>query len=106
MLAEIEVQLTRAMSRAHRSESGIGAAVVRSVATEGTHFWHCLATDGREWHYVHVFGAGVGPFPNFKPEEIEDGVERFAGTLPSAYRIRHLLNADPLHVDGSGSVSD
>lgn len=106
MHAEIEVQLTHAVERACESESRIGAAVVRSGFTDETHFWHCVATDGGEWHYVHVLGVGVGPFPNLTPEAIEEGIERFAATLPRAYRIRHLINADPLHVDGSGSVGD
>ena len=102
----IEIQLTYAMSRASQSDSGIGAAVVSSVPTEATHFWDCVATDGHEWHYVRVLGVDLGPFPNLSPRRIEEGIERFAETLPTAYRIRHLLNANPLHVDGSGSVTD
>lgn len=102
----IEIQLTWAERRARESDSRIGAAVLSSVPTEATHFWDCLATDGHEWHYVRVFGVGLGPFPNLSPSRIEEGIERFAETLPTAYRIRHLLHANPLHVDGSGSVSD
>jgi hypothetical protein len=106
MPVEVEEQLSHAASRARESESGIGAAVVRSFPTETTRVWYCLATDGEEWHYLHVYDADTGPFPNLTPDQIEDGIERFAGTLPAGYRIRHLLNADPLHVDRSGSVSD
>ena len=102
----IEIQLTRAMSRARESGSRIGATVVRSCPTEARHLWDCLATDGHEWHYVRVLGVDLGPFPNLNPDKIEEGIERFAGTLPAAYRIRHLLNANPLHVNGSGSVSN
>lgn len=102
----IENQLTSAVVRAGQSESRIGAAVVRSVPTEAAHRWDCLATDRHEWHYLRVLGVDLGPFPNLSPHRIEEGIERFAGTLPAAYRITHLLNANPLHVDGSGSVSD
>ena len=102
----IDIQLTYAMSRVRQSDSRIGAAVVRSVPAEATHLWDCLATDGHEWRYLRVLGVDVGPFPNLSPHRIEEGIERFAGTLPAAYRLRHLLNANPLHVEGSGSVSD
>jgi hypothetical protein len=33
-------------------------------------------------------------------------IQRFAATLPAQDRIRHLLNANPLHVDREGNVSD
>lgn len=106
MPVEVEDQLTRAEGRARESESGIGAALVSSNSTETTRLWYCIATDCHEWHYLHVYGVDTGPFPNLTPEQIEDGIERFAATLPAAYRMRHLLDADPLHVDRSGSVSD
>jgi hypothetical protein len=102
----VEDQLSLAGSRAGESESGIGAAVVRSIPTETTRLWYCIVTDCHEWHYLHVYGVDTGPFPNLTPEQIEDGIERFAATLPAAYRMRHLLDADPLHVDRSGSVRD
>ena len=37
---------------------------------------------------------------------IEQGIERFAATLPARDRIRHLLNANPLHIRADGTVSD
>jgi hypothetical protein len=37
---------------------------------------------------------------------VEQGIERFAATLPAPDRIRHLLNANPLHIDRDGNVRD
>ncbi|HWF35077.1 MAG TPA: hypothetical protein VG295_06885 [Solirubrobacteraceae bacterium] len=92
--------------RARESPSGIGAAVVSSSFKQGVHRWDCIVTDGQEWHYVWVLGPGVGPFPNIAPEDIEGGIERFAAKLPAPARIRHLLDADPLHLDQRGVVGD
>jgi hypothetical protein len=93
---------------ARESPSGIGAAVIRSYSdSDGdTHIWECVVSDGREWHYVQVRGPGLGPHPAISSEEVEEGIGRFAATLPSAYRIRHVLNANPLHIDRHGVVSD
>jgi hypothetical protein len=51
-------------------------------------------------------GAGLPPFPNISSEQVEQGIERFAATLPARDRLRHLLNANPLHIDRDGTVSD
>jgi hypothetical protein len=61
---------------------------------------------GREWHYVRVVGVDLPPFPNISREQVEEGIERFAAALPARDRVRHLLNANPLHIDGDRNVSD
>jgi hypothetical protein len=81
-------------------------AVVRSAIEEGEHIWDCIVTDGHEWHYVRVLGRDLGPFPNISSEDVELAVERFVATLPAPNRIRHLLNANPLHIGPDGTVSD
>ena len=86
--------------------SGIGSSVVRSGYGDGGHFWDCVVTDGREWHYVRVLGPDLGPFPPLSNEDIESGIGRFAATLPAAGRLRALLNANPLHIARSGEISD
>jgi hypothetical protein len=98
----------RAHAEFHASDSptGIGAAVVRSHFEDGAHVWDCIVTDGNEWHYVRVVGTDLGPFPNISAEDIEQGIERFAATLPAPDRIRHVINANPLHIDCNGRVSD
>jgi hypothetical protein len=92
--------------RARRSETGIGAALVRSTSDEREHVWDCIVTDGREWHYIRVLGSGLGRFRDISVEDIECGIERFAGTLPAQNRIYNLLNANPLHIDRNRNVSD
>ena len=52
-----------------------------------------LVSDRREWHYIHVLGPELGRYPNLPPEDIEQGIENFAATLPAQQRIHHLLNA-------------
>jgi hypothetical protein len=101
-----ELYRAHAMVRARDSASGIGAAVVRSAFEDEGHVWDCVVTDGDEWHYIRVVGPDVGPFRNFPSEEVESAVERFAAALPAKARIRHLLNANPLHIDHDGNVSD
>jgi hypothetical protein len=91
---------------ARESQSGIGAAVIHSASGNGEHVWECIVTDGHEWHYVRIVGIGLGPFPSISTEDVEQGIERFAATLPARDRIRHLLNANPLHIDIDGTVSD
>ncbi|MGZ4249120.1 MAG: hypothetical protein ACXVUE_12550 [Solirubrobacteraceae bacterium] len=90
---------------ARESPTGIGAAVVKSSVEAGERVWECIVTDGREWHYVRVVGVDLPPFPNISSEQVEEGIERFAATLPQD-RLRHLLNANPLHIDADGAVSD
>lgn len=102
----VQQHLVHAQFHARESPTGIGAAVISSEIEGGEHTWECVVTDGREWHYVRVLGTGVGPFPGISAEDVEQGIERFAATLPAQHRIRHLLNANPLHIDRAGSVSD
>jgi hypothetical protein len=96
----------RAEERVGRSPGGIGAAATYSGFRDGAHVWECIVTDGREWHYVLVAGSDLGPYPDLSPEDVEQGIERFAATLPSEYRIRQLLNANPLHIDPHGVVEN
>jgi hypothetical protein len=91
---------------ARESPTGIGAAVVESSVEAGERVWECIVTDGREWHYARVVGIDLPPFPNISTEQVEEGIERFAATLPARDRVRHLLNANPLHIDRHGNVSD
>lgn len=91
---------------ARESPSGIGAAVISSDIKRGTHVWECVVSDGREWHHIRVLGPDLGPYPNLSSEDVEEGISRFAQTLPQAARLRHLLNANPLHIDRHGDVSD
>jgi hypothetical protein len=95
-----------AEDRLAASPSGIGAAATYSGFRDGAHIWECIVTDGRESHYVLVVGSDLGPYPDLSAEDVEQGIERFAATLPSEYRIRQLLNANPLHIDGHGNVED
>lgn len=67
--------------------AGIGAAVVRSAFEHDEQIWDCI-------------------FPNICSEDVELAVERFAATLPAPNRIRHLLNANPLHLARDGRVRD
>jgi hypothetical protein len=92
--------------RAGQSGSGIGAAVVRSDYRDGEPFWECIVTDGKEWHFIEVIGVDLGAFPDVGTNEIEQGIERFAATLPDSYRLGELLGANPLHVDKRGTVTD
>jgi hypothetical protein len=98
--------LPHAQFRAHEAPAGIGASVVHSSFDRGQYVWECIVTDGSEWKYVSVVGVDVGPHPNLSTEDVEQGVERFAATLPAPYRIGHLINASPLHIDRDGNVSD
>jgi hypothetical protein len=90
---------------ARRSASGIGASVARSGYSGGEHFWECIVSDGEEWHFIRVVGLDLGPSPDLTPEDIEQGIERFAATLAESYRLRTLLNANPLHADRRGTIS-
>jgi hypothetical protein len=94
-----------AVFEAHRSASGIGAAVARSGYSDGAYFWECIVSDDEEWHFIRLLGVDLGPSPGVASEDIERGIARFAATLPDLYRLRALLNANPLHVDRSGTVS-
>jgi hypothetical protein len=98
--------LAHAQFHARGSAAGIGAAVVSSEIAGGEHAWECIVTDGDEWHYIRVLGTGVGPFPNISAEDVEQGIERFASTLPAPGRLRRLLNANPLHIDRNAVVTD
>ena len=96
--------MAHAEYHARESGVGIGAAVISSEIEGDEHAWECVVTDCREWHYVRVVGTGVGPFPSISTEAVEQGIERFAATLPAQGRIRHLLNANPLHIDRDAKV--
>jgi hypothetical protein len=89
---------------AQRSPGGIGAAVERSGYSDGEHFWECIISDGKQWHFIRVLGVDLPPAPGVGTEDIEHGIEAFAGTLPESNRVDALLNANPLHVDRSGTV--
>lgn len=102
----VDEHLAHATFHARENPSGIGAAVVESTVRSGQHTWDCIVTDGREWHYVQVLGIDVGPFPNISPGDVEDGIMRFAARWAGPYRIRGVLNANPLHMDGSARVTD
>jgi hypothetical protein len=56
--------------------------------------------------FIRVLGVDIGPDPDLASPDIEQGIERFAASLPESYRLQALLNANPLHVDRSGAVSD
>ena len=86
--------------------TGVGAAVVRSSFEHGQHVWDVIVCDADEWHYVRVLGSDLGPFANISTENIEQGIERFAATLPAGQRLRQLLNANPLHIGRDGKVHD
>lgn len=98
--------LAHAGFHARIGASGIGSAVVRSRYEDRGHRWDCVVTDAQEWHYIRVLGPALGPFPPLSTEDIESGIDRFAATLPSADRLRALLNANPLHIDRNGEISD
>jgi hypothetical protein len=105
-LAKTELYRAHAEFHARESPSGVGAAVITSRFKGGEHVWECIVSDGDEWHYVRVLGPDLGPFPNLSSEDVEHAIERFAATLPAPDRIRHLLNANPLHIDRDGNVAD
>jgi len=90
---------------AGRSASGIGVAVARSEYRNDERSWECIVSDGKDWHFIRVLGVDLGPATQLAPEDIEQGIERFAATLPDSYRLGALLNANPLHIDRSGTVT-
>jgi hypothetical protein len=102
----IEYYRRHAEFRARSNPSGIGAAVISSTFEGGEHVWECIVSDGHERHYVRVLSPDLGPFHNLSPEDVEQAIERFAATLPASNRIRHLLNANPLHLTRDGTVRD
>ena len=95
---------SHAAFEAARSASGIGAAVAQAGYSHGEPFWECIVSDGHEWHFVRVLGIDLSPAEELPIEDIEHGIERFAATFPESDRLRELLNANPLHVDRSGTV--
>jgi hypothetical protein len=86
--------------------TGIGAAVVRSSFEHDERVWDVIVRDAEEWHYVRVLGFDLGPFSQISTENIEEGVERFAATLPAEQRLYQLVNASPLHIGRDGKVRD
>jgi len=91
---------------AQRSPGGIGAAVAQSGYSNGRHTWECIVSDGEQWHFIQVLGVDLSPAPGLASEDVEQGVEAYAATLPESSRLEALLNANPLHVDRSGTVTD
>lgn len=91
---------------ARQNASGIGAAVARSARSGSEHFWECIVSDGEEWHFIRVLGVDLGPGTLLETEDIEQGIERFAAGLPDSYRLGALVNANPLHIDRAGVVSN
>jgi hypothetical protein len=81
-LDPVEYYLTEAKSRASRSASGIGAAVVSAESDDRGDVRECIVTDGREWHYVELIATDASLSADQPPEVIEAAVERFAETLP------------------------
>jgi hypothetical protein len=103
----VAVYRAHAEYQARKSATGIGTAVARSQLDEDLErVWTCVVTDGREWHYIRVEGRGLGPFPAISTGDVEEGVGRFAARLPSSFRLRALINANPLHLDPDGVVQD
>jgi hypothetical protein len=103
--AEDELR-AHAAFHARQSASGIGAAVARFDRSDSGHYWECIVSDGEDWHFIRVLGVDLGSTPDLANEDIERGIEAYAATLPESYRLSALLNANPLHVDRSGRVSD
>ncbi|HUA46213.1 MAG TPA: hypothetical protein VMA77_13370 [Solirubrobacteraceae bacterium] len=101
---DLEDVREHAAFHAGHSTSGIGASVVRAEYRDGHYVWECMVTDGAEWHYIEVIGDEERP--DLASEDIEQGIDRFAASLPSDNRLWELLNANPLHVDRSGQVRD
>jgi len=97
---------SHAAFEAQRSPSGIGAAVARSGYSSGEHSWECIVSDGEQWHFIQVLGVDLGPTAGLASEDVEQGIQGFAATLPQSSRLYALLNANPLHVDRSGTVTD
>jgi hypothetical protein len=91
---------------ARASVSGIGAAVARAEYRDGHHVWECVVSDGHEWHHIEVIGTDVVGFEELENDDIEQGIDRFAATLSSSYRLTALQNANPLHIDRAGQVTD
>lgn len=104
--SKVQEHLSHAYFHARENATGVGAAVVRSLFDDAGHVWECIVTDGHQWRYVRVVGPDLGPFPNLSGEDIEEGIQRFAATLPPTSRIQRIINASPLHVDRAGNVSD
>jgi hypothetical protein len=101
---DVEEVREHAAFHARNGTSGIGAAVVRAEYRDGHYLWECLVTNGAESHYIEVIGTPVRP--DLASEDIEQGIDSFAATLPSGDRLQELVNANPLHLDLSGQVTD
>jgi hypothetical protein len=91
--------------RARYSDAEVGAAVVTAKYQSGHRCWECVVGDRDQWRYLPVIGVDLGPFSGLSPEHIEEGIERFAATLPAEYRLYQLINVCPLHIDRHGTVS-
>jgi hypothetical protein len=103
---DVEEVREHAEFNARESDSGIGAAVARAEYRDGHHVWECIVSDGQEWHHIEVIGTDVVGFEELQNDEIEQGIDRFAATLSSSYRLTALQNANPLHINRAGLVTD
>lgn len=92
--------------QAARNRSGIGASVTRAFDDGDDRAWQCVISDGHAWHHIRLVGVGIGRWPNLSPAALEQGISRFAESLPESGRLQHLLNANPLRVSRAGIVRD
>lgn len=92
--------------RAGHSPSGIGAAVARSGFGRGGHTWECIVSDGQTHRYVSLIAPSLGPRPNVSAPALESAIESFAAEFPQEARLRALVQANPLHLDDSGTVGN
>jgi hypothetical protein len=94
--------------RARHSVSRIGAAVVEfAVGSHGCQDrWSCVVSDGDAYRYVDVCSDEFGPWERLPPPVVEEAIERFAASLPNAYRLYHLVNTNPIHLSRDGVAQD
>lgn len=59
------------------------------------HFWECIVSEEDGRHFIRVLNVGLGTPTDLASEEIEQGIERFAATLPDSYRLGALVNVNP-----------
>jgi hypothetical protein len=95
---------------AHASPNPAGTTVDEYPAHAGFHagFHAGVSTSafGAAVVRVRVLGPDLGPFPSMPNEDIERAIDRFAATVPTEYRLRALLNANPLHLHRTGEITD
>jgi hypothetical protein len=62
----VDDALAHAQFHARTGVSGIGSTVIRSGYKDSGHFWDCVVTDGRQWHYIRVLGPISGHSLHFR----------------------------------------